>query len=190
MAIVTWPALRIRSIVATLSRPSQVNRSTYTGARSVAANPWHGKWSFKVQLAPIVGETNFLPVRAFLASLRGATNTFRLPATEGGQAGFGAATVLSTVAQGAVAMTVTGAAVQAGQMITVNDQLLQIVTSTVSGANRAITFEPALRAAATAGTSVNAAAPTCLVALTGSDVGWSVDQGQLYNLSFEVEEAF
>lgn len=190
MAIVTWPGLRVRSIVPTLSRPAQVNRSAYTGARSVAANPWHGKWSFKVQLAPIVGEANFLPVRAFLASLRGAVNTFRMPATEGSQAAFGAATVLSSVAQGAVAMTVAGAAVQAGQMITVNDQLLLILTSAVSGSNRAITFEPALRAAATAGTAVNAAAPTCLVALSGPDVGWSVDQGQLYNVSFDVEEVF
>lgn len=85
MAIITWPSLGIREISWTLDQPAQVNRSAYTGARSVAANPWHGKWSAKVTLATMQGEASFLAARAFFASLQGQVNTFALPATEGPQ---------------------------------------------------------------------------------------------------------
>jgi hypothetical protein len=154
VALITWPGFGIRSITWTLDRPAQINRSAYTGVRTVAANPWHGKWTAKAQLAPIVGESRVLALRAFLASLRGAVNTFKLPATERSQLSLPAATVQTTAAKGANAMTIAGSYVQPGQMVEVNSQLLQVVTSAPTGANCAITFEPALRAAANAGTAV------------------------------------
>jgi hypothetical protein len=190
MALVTWPGFGIRSIQWTLDRPAQVNRSAYTGARSVATNPWHGKLSAHVELAPIVREANGLALRAFLASLRGALNTFRIPATEGGQFNLPAATVQATAAKGATSMTLSGAFLWPGQMLTVNDQLLLVVTSADSSGNCAITFESALREQATAATVAEVGDPTCLVALTDSSVSWSVDPGQLYGCTFDVEEVF
>lgn len=192
MAIVVFPPeLRIRSIQWTLERPAQVNRSAYTGSRKVATDPWHALWRARAELVPIVGDAaKARSLRAFVASLRGAVNTVRLPATEGGQKGLTAATVQTTAAQGASAMTVAGCYLLPGHMITVNDQLLQVVTSAPSGSNCAITFEGSLRAAANAGTVIETGNPTCLVALTGSAAGWAVDPGQLYSSSFEFEEAF
>jgi hypothetical protein len=188
--LVDWPGYGIAAIEWTPDRPAQINRSAYTGKRSVTVDPWHGKRTAKVTLAPVVGEASFLALRAFLMSLRGAVNTFRLPATEGGQVHLPAATVQATAAQGATAMILAGAYVSPGHELTVNDQLLTVITSAPSGTNCAITFEPALRAQATAGTAVETGNPTCLVAMASSQVSWSVDKGQVYGCSFDVEEAF
>jgi hypothetical protein len=188
MAIQTFPAgARIRRIEWRLERPAQVHRSAYTGKRVVVANPWFGRWLAKVELSPIVGEANVLQWRAFLGSLRGQIHTFRLPVTERPQNSNAGVTVSSTAAQGATSMTLAGAATALlpGQFITVNEQLLQVVS--VAGA--AVTFEPRLRVQATAGTGVITSEPYALVSLAGDSSGWAVDAGQLYGIGFEVEEA-
>jgi hypothetical protein len=78
---IAFPAgAKIRRVSWSLDRPAQVNRSAYTGARRVVANPWHGKWSARVELSTIVGEGNVRPWRAFLAKLKGQINTFGLTA--------------------------------------------------------------------------------------------------------------
>lgn len=187
MAVIAWPdGVNIRAIEWVLDRPAQINRSDYTGARRVTANPWHGKWSAKLEIAPIVGEQNIWKFKAFLAALRGPVNTFRLPATYGAQSGLPAATVTTTAAKGAVTMSLTGVQMQAGQMATVNDQLLQII----SVADAAITFEPPLRAQATSGTAVEVGNPTCLVSLVDSAVALSAEPGVIYSAAFDVEEVF
>jgi hypothetical protein len=188
MAIQTFPAgARIRRIEWRLERPAQVHRSAYTGKRVVVANPWFGRWLAKVELSPIVGEANVLQWRAFLGILRGQIHTFRLPVTERPQNSNAGVTVSSTAAQGATSMTLAGAATALlpGQFITVNEQLLQVVS--VAGA--AVTFEPRLRVQATAGTGVITSEPYALVSLAGDSSGWAVDAGQLYGIGFEVEEA-
>lgn len=191
MAIVAIPdALHVRGYGWELDRPAQINRSAYTGKRQVAANPWHGKWTAKVEFAPCVGEQSIRALRAFAASLRGAVNSFRLPATEGQQRGLQASVAASAAAQGATALSVTGTYLRPGHLVTVNDQLLVVVTSTPASTGCTITFEPNLRAAVASGASLNVSNPTCLVALSASSIGWSVELGPVYGLSLDVEEVF
>lgn len=180
-------SVRIRHVEWSLDRPAQVNRSPYTAKRTVVAEPWHGLWRGKVELAPIIGETNFRPWRAFLAKLQGQINTFQLPATEGPQNSNVGVTVSSTAAQGAKTMSISGAATPllAGQYFTVNHQLC-CCTADQSGA--VLSFEPPLRQQATAGTVVVTSRPYALVALDDSAFAWSVDPGTLYGLQFGVEE--
>lgn len=181
MATISFPAAaKIRSIRWELERPAQVHTSGYTGRRVVVADPWHGRWRATFELAPIVGQDNFLAWRAFMAALRGQINTFRLPATEKPQNGSG----LVTVSGAAGATTITlGAAVAAGDFITVNNQM---VVATTSGSSP--TIEPALRVAASGSAEIGN--PYCLVSMSDPRVGWSVEPGQLYGAAFSVEEAF
>jgi hypothetical protein len=86
MANITVPAaLRVKRITWTHETPAQINRSAYTGKRSAVASPWHQIRRAEVELVPSIGEANFRPIRAFLASLRGSLNTFQLPAVENAQ---------------------------------------------------------------------------------------------------------
>jgi hypothetical protein len=203
MAVIPLPTASrfAKHIEWTLDRPAQVNRSAWTGHVQVLATPWQGRWSAKVDLVPIIGEANVRLWRSFLARLKGQVNTFRLPATEGLQSAIAHATVAATAAAGATSLALANAdaagvaiALLDGHMVTVNDQLLQLVGDGVFNGGTGqttITFEPPLRAAATAATAVETRAPTCLVALTGTSVGWSADPGKIYTIgSLTVEERF
>lgn len=188
MAIITLPSpVRIRRIDWSLDRPANVNVSAYTGYRHVAANPWHGKWYASVELAPMDAAA-MRDWRAFLASLKGQINTFRLPAAEeGAQNANNGVTLAGSVTQGATVVTIGGygTAMLPGQFITINNQLLVIVS--VAGSN--LTFEPPLRLAAAGGASVETSRPYAMVAMVDSRVSWSVDLGPIYGISFDVEEA-
>lgn len=188
MAFITAPTLPIRQITWVLSRPAQINVSQWTGRRSVVANPWHGKWRASVQLRPIVGEANIAAIRGFLAECMGPINTFRLYATEGDQNQNDAVTVSSTAAAGVTSISVTGTdtPMTKGQFVTVNGQLLQL---TANQAGAVLAFQPQLRAQAAAGTAVVTRRPYALVHLASQDSGWSVEAGQVYSVSFDVEEA-
>jgi hypothetical protein len=197
MAIITAPALRIASIAWRFDRPAQVNRSAYTGRRKVMANPWHARWSAELELAPIVGEANILAFRAFLAQLKGQVNSFRLKATEGAQlTGAGGVGATTGAAVGATSLAVagfpTGKNLLAGQMMTVNDQLLLLTQDgTVTGTNdRTFTFESPLRAAVAGSALVEVMNPTALVCLTSSVSGWDVSAGTVYGAKLSVEEVF
>lgn len=187
MAIQSSPNLRLASIAWSLDRPGQVNTSEMTGKRTVPSNPWFGKWRASVELTPLPDEDSFRTVRSLLMRLRGHVHTFRLPAVIENQNANSGVTVASTVAAGVYSMTISGAATPLtnGQLVTVNDQLLQL-TAAQSGST--VTFEPALRAQATAGTTVETSRPTALVHLAESAVSWRVSHKR-FEAAFDCEEA-
>lgn len=188
MAIQAAPDLRVAAIDWSLDRPGQVNTSTMTGKRTVPANPWHGKWSASVTLTPLPDEDSFRKVRSLLMRLRGQVHSFRLGATVESQNANSGVTVGATVAAGVTSMTLSGASTPManGQMVTVNDQLLQL-TAAQSGST--ITFQPALRAQATIGTAIETSRPTALVRLAEAAVAWRISNAR-FEASFDVEEAF
>jgi hypothetical protein len=188
MARISAPTFRVRSITWDLDQPGDANVSAWTGKRQAVTNPWHGRWSARVQLAPVVGEANVRALRSFLARCRGKLNTFRLRATEGAQNANSGVTASATVAAGARSMDIIGYTTPLldGQFVTVKGQLLQL---TADQSATLITFEPMLRQQITGGTTVVTSRPYALVYMTSSANGWSVDPGQQYGISFDVEEA-
>lgn len=81
----------------------------------------------------------------------------------------------------------------AGEMLTIGEQLVTLTeASTTAGGTdlRVIQFEPPLREAILNNTVIEHVEPWALVALTGSEAGWSVAPGQIYAMQLEVEEAF
>src|SRR4051812_26519175 len=100
MATFNWPGLGIKSIGWTLDQPAQVNSSQWTGKRSVMANPWHGKWTARVELSTKQGDAAFRAARAFFTQLKGQVSTFHLPAVEQAQNANTGVTVNTTAAQG------------------------------------------------------------------------------------------
>lgn len=187
MSYVTAPDFRIKQIEWSIDRPAQVNRSDWTGKRTVVANPWHGKWRARAELAAVQGEAGVRALRAFLVSLKGAINTFRLYATIEAQNANTGVTVNTTAAAGATSLVITGAstAMLVGQYFTVNGQLCCITG--VSGST--LTFEPPLRVSATSTTKVVTSRPYALVCMTDSRVGWSIGQARMHSISIDVEEA-
>lgn len=188
MARISAPALPIASISWMLDRPSQANVSPWDGTRRLMAEPWHGKWSASVELAPIVGEKNVRALRSFLARCLGSINTFRLYATEGPQNANSGVTAAAAAAQGAKTITLAGyaTALLDGQFVTVNGQLVQL---TADQAGAAITFEPPLRAPVALGTTIVTSRPYALVYMASQSGGWSAGPGQVYGIRFDVEEA-
>lgn len=188
MAYITAPDFRIRSIEWELDRPSQINVSAYTARRSVLQNPWHGKWRAKVELAMVQGESEFRLLRSFFARCEGQVNAFRLYATVEAQNSNVGVTVASAAAAGATSLSINGAATPLtdGQYFTVNGQLCVCIADQ-SGST--LTFEPPLRAAAAAGTTVVTSRPYALVSMASSSVGWSVGGARRYGVGFSVEEA-
>jgi hypothetical protein len=192
VATFNWPGFGIASVAATLDQPAQVNRSVYTGVRAVASIPWHGKWAFKVQLAVRQGDANFRAIRAFFTGLQGAINNFHLPAVEQSQNANSGVTLSSSASQGAISLVLTGVgtALVAGNMATIAGQLLSISSvGALSGTAQTINFQPALRAAAALGASVETAKPYALVALNGGSFSWDIAQWRQYGLMFEADEA-
>jgi hypothetical protein len=190
-----WPGFGIASISWSLDRPAQVNRSAYTGVRAVATNPWHGKWSAKVQLATQQGDAAFQAARAFFTSLKGQVNNFHLPAVESPQNNNSGVTINVSAAAGATLLQLAGVtdALVVGNMMTVNGQLLSITAvnalDTSTHLQTISEFEPPLRTAATATTPVETAKPYALMALSDSSFTWDIGQWRQYGLSFAVDEA-
>jgi len=185
---VTAPSLPIRSIQWSYSRGDNALVSGWTGAAKVIANPWNTKWRAHVDLATIQGEANAAAIKSFFARLKGQTQPFRLPATEGAQNGNSGVSVLTDAAQGATSLDLSGytTALTVGQFVTVGGQLL-CLTSDQSG--NTITFQPALRKAAPAGTTAVTSRPYLLAYMASSRMGWKVSPGLLFGISFDVEEA-
>lgn len=187
MDIFDWPdGVGIRSAQWSLDRPASLNSSLYSGATSVAATPWYGKWSVTVTLSAAVAEDNVRALRGLLADLDGQVNAVRVPATEGGQRGLPKATAAANAAAGDSVITFAGCLLKRGQLFTVNDELKMV--KSVSGYE--VTFKPPLRGAVTAGAAIEVGNPTALMRLNGSAAGWDVDSGQLYSGSLGFTEAF
>lgn len=192
MATFNWPGFGIKSVSWSFDQPAQVNSSGWSGKRTVVSNPWHGKWSAKVDLASQQGDGAFRAARAFFTQLKGQVNTFHLPAVEAPQNSNTGVTVATTAAQGDSSLDLTGLtdALVIGNMITVAGQLLSLTSvGALSTGDQTVGFMPALRASVTSGTDAQTAKPYALVALTDSSFTWDIGSWRRYGLSFMVEEA-
>lgn len=198
MAIIPWPAgLRIAEIEWDEDLPAQVNRSQWTGKRSVEVEPLHSLRRAQVTLVPVHGEANVLERRTFLAKLKGVVNSTRIVAVEGDQHS-GTLSVVVNSAVSAITSTQLGTSgwpasstpLLAGRLLTIGEQLVTLTADVVANASgqAVVTFEAALRVLPVNGAAIVTKRPTCLMALSAPSTGWQVGRGQLYGgktLAFE-----
>jgi hypothetical protein len=201
-----------------LVQPAQNNISEWTGRRQTIASG-RGWWECDYGLPPIVGDSAIREWRAFVAKARGAANDFRVPVhptaqyslsvtsetlvldfadmlylSEGGAASLTA--FVAGASQTGRSLTTDGwpaseTVLEAGQFVTIGDQLLQLTEDVVSNASGAatITFEPALRASPADNAPIEYGNPYCLMYLDETPA-ISSGTGQVHSLSLKLRESF
>lgn len=179
---------------------NQVNRSGWTGARSVVRLPGAALWAVSAACKPLTREVDTWPWTAFLAALEGNANHFLMPykcgqtaapnpvAGAGGEQGSDQAPVAGMVPGGLY--------LHGGQGLTWllpsgSRQLVLLTHDLVAdGAGNGLArFRGALREAPAAGAAIEARDPVCEMAMVNNDIGWDDDEG-VFKVAFDAEEAF
>jgi len=181
-----------------LSTPVQVNRSQWTGRRKVIGAPGREFWKGKVALADIATEDDERPWRAFLFALDGPVNWFRwrLPRNYH----IGPKPVVAAGASDGYTLPISGmqpsiTLLEAGQYMTVplpsgHSRAVCLTADLVTDVAGTATaqFKPALGEVPTLGVTVETADPFIPMSLTGTDNGFSMQNG-VSAQGFDVEEA-
>jgi hypothetical protein len=179
--------------------PAQVNRSKWTGGRTVIGLPGAELWKASVTLDTIETEFDERPWRAFFRKMRGVQNWFRLVVAE--QLPSGARPI---VASGALAglytvplkgMTPNARVLFAGQYMTLvmpsgayRLVCLEENLQADNSGNATAQFSPALREAPAVDSFVECDQPFMPASLTETSVKIILDNA-VSSASFEVEEA-
>lgn len=182
----------------TLTSPSQLNRSGWTGKRKVVGLPGIELWRGKATIDILETEENERAWRAFLFALRGPVNYFKwiLPCNTHA----GSRPVVGSSPGNGYTLPLSGMAtsqtiLEAGQFMTVPLPsgykrpvcLTSDLVSNGSGVGTA-TFEPALGETPTVGATIETIDPYIFMAPTSSTQGFATTQG-VSGTSFDVEEA-
>ena len=196
MATITFPSDPAAQAVSwTLVQPAQTNVSQWTGARQTLGSN-RGWWECEYTLPPIVGTTNANPWRAFLAKTQGQANDFQVSVDPVAQSTSSATPRINGAGQTGRSLVTDGwptstTVLQAGQYVTINNQLLQLtanVTTNASG-QATITFEPPIRTSPADNALIEFKNPYCLMYLKEKPA-ISVEAGYVYSLSLSLRESF
>ena len=217
MATITYPSSpKPNGMSWRLVMPSQTNVSEWTGRRQTIASG-RGWWECQLSLPPIVGTANVNAWRAFIAKARGGANDFQIPVDPTAQAPnitttavgslslnfttnlyqtFSPTPLVNGSGQTGRTLSTTGwpvssTVLQAGQFVTINDQLLQLTENVVSNASgiATLTFEPPVRVSPANNAPVEYENPYCLMYFV-EEPTLSVENGYVYSLSLNLRESF
>ena len=196
MSTITYPSTpKPQGMSWRLVMPAQTNVSDWTGRRQTIASG-RGWWECQVTFPPIVGTTNVNAWRAFIAKSRGKANDFQVPVDPTAQSSAVATPLVNGASQTGRTLSTDGwpvssTVLQAGQFVTINNQLLQLtenVTSNGSGV-ATLTFEPPVRTAPSDNAAIEFKNPYCLMYLV-EEPTLSVETGYVYSLSLNLRESF
>ena len=196
MTTITLPPFpKTPPLMPRLVRPAQVNASGWTGRRQVLPSG-RGWWEASISLTPIVGQDNYRPWAAFLALTDGPVNDFRVLVDPTPQSRLTNTARVKGADQTGTTLITDGwpantTVLKAGMFVTVVDQLVQLTNNATTNGTGEVTlaFKPALRVAPGDNAVVEYKNPYCLMFLTEEPTP-SVDQGYIYNLSFNLRESF
>ena len=196
MATITYPSTpKPQGMSWRLVMPAQTNVSDWTGRRQTVASG-RGWWEAQITFPPIVGTTNINAWRSFIAKSRGAANDFQVPVDPVAQSSATATPLVNGAGQQGRTLNTDGwplstTVLQAGQYVTINNQLLQLtenVTSNGSGV-ATLTFEPPVRVSPADNAAIEYKNPYCLMYLV-EEPTLSVETGYVYSLSLNLRESF
>lgn len=196
MATITYPSTpKPQGIAWRLLMPAQTNVSDWTGRRQTLASG-RGWWEAQITFPPIIGTTNINAWRSFIAKSRGTANDFQVPVDPVAQSSATATPLVNGAGQTGRTLNTDGwplssTVLQAGQFVTINNQLLQLtenVTSNGSGV-ATLTFEPPVRVSPTDNAAIEYKNPYCLMYFV-EEPTLSVEAGYVYSLSLNLRESF
>lgn len=181
-----------------LLRSGMTLRSRYTGKRQHVNFPF-ALWIFEGKLIPMEG-VDAGEWRAFLTSLEGQKNTFRLPVPGSSKplSGFTGNAVIGAggVAVRAKSMLITATAgtliLRKGDYFNVGDELKMsdANVTTDGGGSALVTFQPGMRVARAAGYAVTIQNPFIYLAAADDDSGsWSLDKPVRHGIKLKCAEA-
>ncbi len=182
----------------TLTVPSQVNRSQWSGSSKIVGLAGAEMWTAKITIDGLATEESEWPWRAFLMALKGQQNWFRLLMTC--QRHIGPMPVVAAGAGDGYTLPLTGMApsttiLRAGQWMTVpvatDAYRLVVLTAdliTDAAGSATALFEPALRIPPAAGTVVETARPFMQVRRSDTATGFSYSDA-VAGRSLDLEEA-
>lgn len=196
MATITFPSTpKPQSMAWRFVMPSQTNVSDWTGKRQTIASG-RGWWECQLTLPPLVGTTRVNSWRSFIAQARGRTNDFQIPVDPTAQSAAVATPLVNGAGQTGRSLASDGwplssTVLQAGQFITINNQLLQLTANVVSnGTGQAtLTFEPPIRVSPADNAAIEFKNPFCLMYMV-EEPTLSVEAGYVYSLSLNLRESF
>ena len=196
MTTITYPSTpRPQSMSWRLVMPSQTNVSDWTGRRQTMSSG-RGWWESQITFPPIVGAANINAWRSFIAKSRGKANDFQVKIDPTAQSSATATPLVNGASQTGRTLNTDGwpisaTVLQAGQYVTINNQLLQLtenVTSNGSGV-AVLTFEPPIRVSPADNAAIEYKNPYCLMYLV-EEPTLSVETGYVYSLSLNLRESF
>lgn len=196
MATITYPSTpRPQGMSWRLVMPAQTNVSDWTGRRQTLASG-RGWWEGQITFPPIVGTTNVNAWRSFIAKSRGAANDFQVPVDPVAQSASTATPLVNGAGQQGRTLNTDGwplstTVLQAGQYVTINNQLLQLTESVTSNGSgvAVLTFEPPVRVSPADNAAIEYKNPYCLMYLV-EEPTLSVETGYVYSLSLNLRESF
>lgn len=167
MSAIAWPAgLFPRAFTLRLSTVQRVHASPLGGSEQVV-DLLNDRWIASMEI-PADRHSTMAPLEAFLAALRGQTNTvalyhFGTPTPRGTLASATAA----SAAQGAAAVVLTGSGtLKAGDMLGISGLLLQVASDVTVGTSTTVPIVNRLRTAVSG--TVTLAQPTAHFRLAGT----------------------
>lgn len=196
MATITFPSTpKPQSMAWRLVMPSQTNISEWTGRRQTVASN-RGWWECQFTLPPLVGVTRVNPWRSFVVQARGQVNDFQVPVDPTAQSAVVATPLINGAGQTGRSLAsdgwpVSSTVLQAGQFLTINNQLLQLTANVVSNASGQATlnFEPPIRVSPADNAAIEFKNPYCLMYML-EEPTISVEAGYVYSLSLNLRESY
>lgn len=196
MPTITFPATpKPQSMSWRLVMPSQTNISEWTGRRQTVASN-RGWWECQFTLPPLVGVTRVNPWRSFVVQARGQVNDFQVPVDPTAQSAVVATPLINGAGQTGRSLAsdgwpVSSTVLQAGQFLTINNQLLQLTANVVSNASgqATLSFEPPIRVSPADNAAIEFKNPYCLMYML-EEPTISVEAGYVYSLSLNLRESY
>jgi len=189
MSTITWPAgLMPRTASLRLATVQRVHASPMGGSEQ-AVDMLNDRWHLSMLLNARARFDEGARIEAFLAAMRGQTNTvalwhFARPRPRGTLASATAA----SAAQGAAAVVLTGSGtLKAGDMLGIGGLLLQVASDVTVGTSTTVPIVNRLRAAVSG--TVTLIQPTASFRLATPDVGVGYQPGQSDAVALDFVEA-
>lgn len=162
MSTITWPSTAIvRQASMRLATVQRVHASPFGGSEQ-AVDLLNDRWLLSLVLSARARFDNGAQIEAFIAALRGQTNTVNLwhfarPTVRGTLA----SATCGAAAQGAASITLTGTGtLKAGDMLGIGGLLLQVAADVSISGSGAVSIVNRLRTAISGGSAVTFTKPT------------------------------